>query len=68
MRRDSDCAIRHDSRRSYCFYFSKAFIGDLLQRKLDERPRLRMIANAIDTEGWRMFGPSSILVTSPTVV
>jgi uncharacterized membrane protein YdjX (TVP38/TMEM64 family) len=50
------------------FILARHLFGDLLQRKLDERPRLRMIANAIDTEGWRMFGPSSILVTSPTVV
>jgi uncharacterized membrane protein YdjX (TVP38/TMEM64 family) len=50
------------------FILASHLFGDLLQRKLDERPRLRMIANAIDTEGWRMFGPSSILVTSPTVV
>lgn len=50
------------------FILARHLFADLLRRKLDERPRLRMIADAVDSEGWRMVALLRFWSPVPTVV
>lgn len=54
MCRNSNCLTKQDSRRHYRVSFGSAFVAGPLQRELDRRPRLRKIADAVDSEGWRV--------------
>jgi uncharacterized membrane protein YdjX (TVP38/TMEM64 family) len=50
------------------FLLARYLFADLLQQKLDRRPRLRMIANAVDSEGWRVVALLRFWSPVPTVV
>jgi uncharacterized membrane protein YdjX (TVP38/TMEM64 family) len=50
------------------FLLARYLFAGVLQRELDRRPRLRMIANAVDSEGWRVVALLRFWSPIPTVV
>lgn len=50
------------------FLLARYLVADLLQRGLDRRPRLRIIADAVDREGWRVVALLRFWSPIPTVV
>jgi uncharacterized membrane protein YdjX (TVP38/TMEM64 family) len=50
------------------FLLARYLFADFLQQKLDRRPRLRMIADAVDSEGWRLVALLRFWSPVPTVV
>jgi uncharacterized membrane protein YdjX (TVP38/TMEM64 family) len=50
------------------FLFARHWFAAPLQRELDRRPHLRAIADAVDSEGWRMVALLRFWSPVPTVV
>jgi uncharacterized membrane protein YdjX (TVP38/TMEM64 family) len=50
------------------FLFARHLFAGALQRALDRRPRLRMVADAVDSEGWRAVALLRFWSPVPTVI